>query len=70
VKNLYKNMMVSVIIPVYNSEKYIAETIESVLNQTYKNIEILVVDDCSRDKTRENMTILFIIFRREMLERL
>lgn len=45
------NRMVSVIIPIYNSEKYIEETIESVLNQTYTNFEIIIVDDCSSDKS-------------------
>lgn len=45
--------LVSVIIPSYNHEKYIKKCIESVLNQTYKNIEVLVEDDCSTDNTRE-----------------
>ena len=43
--------MVSVITPSYNSEKYIAETITSVLNQTYENWEMLIVDDASSDNT-------------------
>ncbi|MCH9739328.1 MAG: glycosyltransferase family 2 protein [Epsilonproteobacteria bacterium] len=45
------NKLVSILIPLYNSEKYIQETIESCLNQTYKNIEIVVVDDGSSDNS-------------------
>lgn len=41
--------MVSVLMPVYNAEKYIAGAIQSILDQTYSNIEILVTDDCSSD---------------------
>lgn len=52
-KNKYDNQLVSVIVPVYNSEKYIGETIESALNQTYGNIEIILVDDCSRDNSKQ-----------------
>lgn len=43
--------MVSIITPVYNSEKLIGKTIECVLNQTYQNWEMLLVDDCSTDKS-------------------
>ena len=45
--------MVSVIIVVYNGEKYIQEALESVLNQTYKDIELVVADDGSTDNTRK-----------------
>jgi glycosyltransferase involved in cell wall biosynthesis len=41
----------SIIIPAYNKEKFISETIESVLAQTYPDFELIIVDDCSQDKT-------------------
>lgn len=45
--------LVSIVVPTYNSEEYILETIESVKKQTYKNWELIVIDDCSKDKTQE-----------------
>lgn len=45
--------MVSIITPCYNGERFIAETIESVLGQTYPNWEMLIVDDGSQDRTAE-----------------
>jgi glycosyltransferase involved in cell wall biosynthesis len=39
--------LVSIIIPTFNSEKFILETIQSVQNQTYENWEVILVDDCS-----------------------
>lgn len=43
--------IVSVIMPVYNAEKYLGKTIESILNQTFEDFELVVVDDCSTDNT-------------------
>jgi len=45
--------LVSVIIPTFNSEKYISDTIASVKNQTYQNWEVVIVDDCSTDRTQD-----------------
>lgn len=44
---------VSVIMPIYNAEKYLSEAIESVLNQTYANFELLLINDASTDRSKE-----------------
>ena len=45
--------LVSIVMPTYNCEKFIGNTIESVINQTYKNWELIIVDDCSTDNTKQ-----------------
>ena len=45
------NMKVSVIIPVYNVEKYLFRCVKSVIDQTYENIEIILIDDGSEDNS-------------------
>lgn len=43
--------LVSIIMPSYNSEKYLSESIESVLNQSFSNFEMIIIDDCSADNS-------------------
>jgi len=45
--------VITVLMPVYNGQKYLSETIESILSQSYKNFEFLIVDDCSTDNSVE-----------------
>ncbi len=64
-----KDVLVSVIIPTKNSEKFIERCIVSVKNQTYKNIEVIVVDNFSSDKTPEISRKLGVTFFQKGPER-
>ena len=46
-------MKISIIIPVYNTEKYLPKCLDSALNQTHQNIEIIIVNDCSPGNCEE-----------------
>lgn len=52
-KKLFKSSLITVILPVYNGEKWLAESISSILNQTYLNLELLIINDGSKDKSLE-----------------
>ncbi len=46
-----ENILISVIVPIYNAARYLPRCIESILHQTYTNFELLLVDDGSTDKS-------------------
>ena len=50
---MIKNPKISVVLPTYNGEKWLPQSIESVLNQTYSNLELIIVDDNSKKKTAD-----------------
>ncbi|WP_366514140.1 glycosyltransferase family A protein [Moorena sp. SIO3I6] len=56
VKTVDSLPLVSVIIPAYNTEQFIEITLQFVLSQTYKNLEVIVVDDGSQDRTAERLS--------------
>ena len=45
--------LITIVMPVYDVEKYVKEAFLSILNQTYKNLEIIIVDDCGNDKSMD-----------------
>lgn len=67
--------LVSVIMPTYNSAEFLAESIESILNQTYTNLELLITDDCSSDNNTADLLNMYaqkdsrvkVVFQKENL---
>lgn len=57
-KNIRRSGLISVIIPCFNAGNYIEEAVQSAINQSYANVELLVVDDGSTDRSREILTSL------------
>lgn len=63
-KEHIKEQLCSVIMPLYNSEKYIKEAVLSVLEQTYKNLELIIIDDCSTDDSKKIVNKLSLVDKR------
>jgi glycosyltransferase involved in cell wall biosynthesis len=55
------NSLVSIIIPCYNAERWIAEAIDSALSQTYSSLEVIVIDDGSTDHSLEIIKASLVI---------
>ena len=53
--------LISIVVPVYNTEKYLKKCVNSIINQTYKNLEIILVDDGSTDNSAKICDELAII---------
>ena len=63
---MYEEVKVSIIIPAYNVEKYVAKCLDSILNQSYQNYEIIVVNDGSKDNTLNILEKYSIMFNGKM----
>ena len=61
---------VSIVIPMYNAEKYIGECLDSILAQTFQDFEVIVVDDCSTDKSCDVVESYLPKFNRGGVEKL
>ena len=50
--------LISILIPAYNHEKYIQETIQSIIQQSYQNLELIIINDGSNDTTWEKINAM------------
>jgi alpha-1,3-rhamnosyltransferase len=64
-----KNPLVTVVIPSYNHQAYVAQSIQSVLNQTYKEIELIVIDDGSSDASKKVIQKLIYDYKFKFIAR-
>ncbi len=58
----YKNPLISVVVPVYNIREYLPDCLDSILNQSYKNIQIIIVNDGSTDNSKEIVDTYWLKF--------
>lgn len=68
-KNLSKNPKVSIVLPVFNAGIYLKDCLESLLNQTYKDFELIIVDDCSTDNSYQILKQYSLKYRKIRLFR-
>ena len=62
-QSLYLKPLVSILLPLYNCKDFVVEAVQSLEDQTYKNIEILILDDGSTDLTEREYEIMFSVFQ-------
>lgn len=60
---MFRNSLISVIVPVYNVEKYLPQCLNSIINQTYENLEIILINDGSTDNSGNNMQKEILVLR-------
>ena len=56
---MYKKNQIDIILPTFNSEKFIIKTVNSIINQSFRNWKIIIIDDASTDKTLSILKIFY-----------